>query len=425
MADFSPDSPEKEQISLILKDADLKIERFNEYSFNSDFLKPTDAFSFTIGAEQLPDKVKYALNVGSAVTLAINDIVQASGYIDSIEIHASRGSGSTWRVEGRDLLAQAVDACAPPTQSLKAGQTLTDALKTLFKPFGWHREDQFEVSNEANRDVRTNKFRSKSKRSEAKGFGRRALKQYKIHQLRPYPRESVFDFASRLTQRFGLWLWCSADGRTLIVAEPDFDQEPTYKLFRNKSGTTNILDGSVKFDMSEQPTHIIADSYSGGGEFGKGVVKCILANTVMTAPEALDISQYVKAGAKVLGGPTFPVSSSVESPRTRVLYLHDDESQNAEQLEAFVRREMALLQRKSLVVHYTVEGHGQLINNIFVPWDVDTVVDVNDEVAGLREKLYVLSRTFNKSRSGGTTTNLELIRLNTLVFSDPSKTKST
>jgi hypothetical protein len=34
--------------------------------------------------------------------------------------------------------------------------------------------------------------------------------------------------------------------------------------------------------------------------------------------------------------------------------------------------------------------------------------------------MYVLGRTLRQSRNGGTTTDLELIRLNTLVFAGPA-----
>ena len=103
-------------------------------------------------------------------------------------------------------------------------------------------------------------------------------------------------------------------------------------------------------------------------------------------------------------------------PINATVYMIDDEAKTLEALENFVRREMALLQHKSLQVNYTVEGHGQNTPAGFVPWTVDTIVEVNDEVAGLHKKLYVLGRTFVKSRDGGTTTQLELIRRNSLAF---------
>lgn len=424
MPDFTPSQPEKEQVKLFLPDSNVEIKEFTEYSFNSNFLSAVDGFSFAIGAERLSDKAKAALKPGAVVSLKLNDTVQGTGHIDAIEVSASRGSGSVWRIEGRDKLAQPFDAGADPTKSLKEGQTLADALVSIFTPFGWSSEDQFSISADADRDVKTNAFRSKTATSAGKGFGRKALRAYKLHQSRPYTNESAFEFASRITQRFGLWLWLSADGEKLIVSAPDFDQKPIYALFRNQDGTTNVLDGSVKYDLGDQPTHIVADSYSKGGEFGRGRIKAIYENVAVIAPnadtEAKHLEEYKKAGAKVLTGHSFPASQRMIAPRTRIVYLHDDESQTQEHLEAYIRREMAVHQRKSLTVNYTVEGHGQNTPSGFRIWTVDTTVKVVDEIAGLEETLYVLGRTFNKSRTGGTTTHLELIRLNTLVFSDGS-----
>jgi len=61
---------------------------------------------------------------------------------------------------------------------------------------------------------------------------------------------------------------------------------------------------------------------------------------------------------------------------------------------------------------YVVEGHA--ING--APWCVDTCVHVTDEIAGLDEDMWVQARTFAKSRSGGTSTTLKLIRKHTLDF---------
>ena len=430
MPTFKPSPPEKEQVSLLLSDANLEITQFTEYSFISSFLNATDGFSFTVGFERLSPEMQEALVPGAAVKLSLNGRVQASGYIDSIEKTAARGSGTEWRIEGRDRLGQVADACADPTQSFKESQTLIDALKSLFGRYGWPDDINFSESNDVNVELKTGKTRrSKTRTSDAKGFGRKALKQYKLHQLRPYTREGVLEFAHRITQRFGLWLWLSADGNTVIAAEPDFDSEPSHKLFRNSRGETNVLDGSVKFNLTSQPTHIVADSYTQAGEFGRGRAKVILPNATIRIKGYEDdgdkavpeLQKYINAGAKVLGGPTFPSSTSMIVPKARVLYLHDDESQTPEHLEAFARREMGLLQRQGLTVNYTVEGHGQNTDDGFIPWTVDTTVDVEDEVAGLTERLYVLGRTLNKSRSGGTTTELDLIRLNTMSFTDTGR----
>lgn len=425
MSDFKPSQPDKEQVSLFLPEAKLEIDNFQEYSFNANFLTPSDGFSFVVGEENLSVDWREALRPGAEVNLRLNGRVQATGYIDSIERSASRGGGVEWRVEGRDRLGQAVDACADPFLMLKESMTLLDGMKVLFGPFGWVTNDQYVEDNDANFQLKVGLTkRRKTRTSDSKGFGRRAIKATQLHQFKAYPREGVFEFASRLTQRHGLWIWASADGRQLIIGAPDFEALPFQQLIRgtNDKGEfqNNVLDGSVKFDVANQPTVIVADGYSQNGEFGRSKVRAIMTNTAVYTNDTAYADTFIrfKDAKNVLG---HPFETPTYVPRNRTAFFHDDESQTMEHLENFIRREMALLQRQSLQVQYTVEGHGQITDVGFVPWVVDSTVAVRDEVTGLRETLYVLGVTFNKSRSGGTSTQLELIRLNTLLFTSTGK----
>jgi prophage tail gpP-like protein len=419
MSEFLPSRAEREEVTLVLSDSGLEVTEFTEYQFNSNFLTPVDGFSLSIGAEKLSDAMKEALKPGAAVKLTVNGHVQSSGYIDSIEISASRSSGTVYRIEGRDRLGQVADACADPTKSFKQGQTLEDALISLFAPFGWSKPEQFLTDAAADRDVKMGQLRGTPMTRGGKKKGPRPTRDFVLHQLRPRAPEGVLEFAMRIAERFGLTIWLSADGEQVLIAKPEFDQPPRYTIIRNAHGDTNVLEGSVKFDISEQPTVIIADGFAGGGEFGKSRIRAIYANVAVSAGDeavAPELQPYINAGAKVLGGHTFPAESVITVPRHRVQFLQDNDSQTQEQLENFMRRKMAVLQRRSLQVSYTVEGHGQITPNGFMPWTVDSTVRIEDDIAGLHETLYVLGRTFVKSRSGGTTTRLELIRLNSLTF---------
>jgi prophage tail gpP-like protein len=108
----------------------------------------------------------------------------------------------------------------------------------------------------------------------------------------------------------------------------------------------------------------------------------------------------------------------------RPLFLHDEESKTQEQLNFFVKRTMSELLRKSLVCHYTVEGHGQNVDGVFVPWDIDRVVEVHDEPGGVDERMWIIGRTFEKSRSGGTFTRLELVRLYSIASGNQEELKA-
>lgn len=420
---YSPEAPDRQQIRLRLLDAQVDLTSWVEYSFNSNFLTPTDGWSCTVADHDLPAKQREGLAPGQRVRLYMADKPLAEGFVDSVTISVSRNGGIEYTVEGRDRLGLVVDSVADPTKEYKPGTTLAEFLRDVFQPFGWNGDD-FEIDNDANRDAKTGGIRGVPTTKGGKKKGPRPLKSFVLHQLKPHNHEGLFGFASRVTQRFGLWIWASADGDKLIVGRPDFEQAPRYQLRRNRQGTTNVLDGTVKFDMSDQPSIIVADGFSGGGEFGKGRMKAFCVNpyfgvdldgTVLPDVSAV-ISRFPEAEQVTLTVQPYTRRTILVPPRP--MFLHDDESKTPEQLANFLRREMSLLLRKSLVCHYTVEGHGQVNGGAFTPWDVDTVVDVQDEVAGVSERMYVLSRTFTKSRQGGTHTKLELVRLNSIQFGD-------
>ncbi len=421
---YTPAAPDKQQVRLRVMDEHVDLTRWTHYSFASQFLTPSDGWSCTIGDGNLGDKERRSIVPGARVRLYVDQRPLCEGFIESVSIDADRGGGVQYTIEGRDRLGLAVDSIADPQRQFKKGTTLAEVLKELFAPFGWVADEHFEISNDANRDAKTGGIRGIPTTKGGKKKGPRPLKDFVLHQLKPHNHEGVFAFASRITQRFGLWIWCSADGEKLIIGRPDFTQEPRYELRRLRDGTTNVLSGSVKFDMTDQPTVLIADGFSGGGEFGKGRIKSYCVNPYFGVDEEGfvldDVSKLLKKypDAEQVTMTVQPYKRRRINAPIRPMFLHDEESKTQEQLNNFVRREMSLLLRKSLAAHYLVEGHGQMVDGAFTPWDVDTIVSVRDEVADVFERMYVVGRTFEKSRSGGTHTRLELVRLNSIQFGD-------
>jgi prophage tail gpP-like protein len=417
---YKPDAPDSQTVRLTLVDDKLRVDRWESYDFATDFLTPADSFSFRLGSMEggLPADLRKALKIGARVQLHVESSLLAAGRIDSIEISADRGSGIGYDIHGRDNLGQTLDAIADPTFHLKNGGTLAELLKRLFAPYGWATDDKFEIDNEANRDARKGKRGIPTRNKDGTKKGRKKLTAFVLHQTKPYNHESVFHFASRVAQRHGLWIWASADGQKLIVSRPDYKQEPSFVLVRGRDGRGNILSGSVRYELTDQPTMIIADGFvqGGSGEFGKGRIKAFIVNPLLGLTDGADYTADVKAllqkhpGAveNTLPGASFAFRSAAIP--FRPMFLHDDESKTQDQLNAFVKREMSLLYRKALTTQYTVEGHGQTVGGNFVAWAPDTMVDVHDELGELRERMYVLGVSYSKSRRGGTTTKLDLVR---------------
>lgn len=416
MSDFEPSTPDQEQVTLSFVDKGIEINNWTEYEYSSHVEVPSDGWSFSIGDDDLATSLKglqpYQLP-GQRVQLKVNGAIQGTGLVDSVDIHVSRQGGTIFNIQGRDRLAQAVDACADPTKTFKEGTNLLDMLVDLFAPFGWGTEDAFIASNEANRAAKASIRGTRT--TKKKGL---VFKKYRLHQLRPYPREGVYQFAARVAERHGLRIWQTADGKSLVVSAPDFDIDPFYTIRRNASGTTNVLSGSVRYDLKAQATTVVADGASSSGDFGHSRIKSIGANTAVHTkdPAYLDPWRRYPDANRVLG---YAFATPIEVPMARTLYLHDEESTTQFQLDNFLRREMAKLQRQSLTVTYEVEGHGQIVGGSFVPWTTDATVEVVDDIAGLRERLYVLGRRFYRSRHGGTKTQLELIRLHTISLGEP------
>jgi prophage tail gpP-like protein len=420
---YTPAAPDKQQIRLRVMDEHVDLTRWTSYSFSSHFLTPSDGWSMSIGDGKLDERQRQALRIGATVRLYVDNFPLAEGFIDRVDVRFSRSSGITYDVHGRDRLAPVVDAIADPRVQFKSGTTLAEFLKQLFGPFGWVSDEHFVIDNAANRDAKTGGLRGTPTTRGGKRKGPKLLKDFVLHQLKPHNHEGLYRFVSRVVERHGLWVWCSADGDTLIVGAPDFVQAPRYQL-RCSEGETNILSGEISYDGTDQPSIIVADGFSGGGEFGRGKIKSYCVNPYFGIGEdgfptddvASVIAKYPEAEPVLFV--TQPYEKKAPRMPPRPVFLHDEESKTQEQLNFFVKRTMSELLRKSLVCHYTVEGHGQTVNGAFTPWDIDTVVDVQDDVGGVHERMYLLGRTFEKSRSGGTFTRLELVRLYSIASGD-------
>ena len=416
----APITPEDAPIALQLRDPGgsviTEVTNFREYSFQGHFLTPTDGFSFVIGDEAVKKSILQGIYVGQQVTLSVGGYVSSGGYLDKVKIRSSR-KGTEVHLDGRDWLAPAVDAEMDPAKTnFQASNTLLDVIVKCFAPYGFGEVGQILASDEANGNIITGQKRGLKTTKTGK-----TIKSALAHQLKPYPHEGVFAFASRMSQRFGLWIWASADGQNLIVDEPDFTQKAIYNLWNktDDNSRNNLEEAELDVDASNQPSIIVATGYGGGGDTGRVGMKCIGINelTGVDASGAIlpEVQDIVDANPTAV---VLPIRSAIvgfmANARVRAIYLHDDESKTPDELQSFVRRELALKQQHG-VVYRTIHERHEIAG---VPLYTNSIANVDDDTNQLHDRMWCLSRTFQQSRDGGTTTHGEWILPGTLNFGD-------
>lgn len=411
--------PDKPGVVLRIPAKGIEINIWKSYHFVDTFMGASDAWNCTLGDETVSDAIRAALKPGQLVQLVVDGKIQSSGILESITIRSGRSGGTEITLSGRDRLSPTIEGCVDPTLKFGEGMTMLDFLKTVFGPFGWGRDEDFEIDNEDNRGVLTGQRRGK--RTTKRG---KILKSVKNHQLKPYPNEGTFSFASRICQRRGLYLWLAADSGKIICSTPDFEQPSSYYVQHYKDDkfrqATNVLEASAETNGTDQPTVIIATGFGGGGSFDRASLKAAVVNEMnaydpLTGALLADVQSVLtkhKDAALLPPRKCFAGSVLYNLPKVRVRFLHDDESHDIDQLQNYCAREMALLQHKAVTYRCTIEGHALQ----GAPVAIDTILRVDDAVCGLHSNMWIISRTFTKDRGGGTKCDIECVLPYTLAL---------
>jgi prophage tail gpP-like protein len=432
MAALPEGAKQADVIELYLPESRQRLDRFSNYSFDSNFMEPTDAWHLTIGGLENPsESIVEALVSGATVQLLINGSPQATGYIDSVVPHGSRGGGKVLEITGADTFAPVVRGGADPFNAdlrFTADQTFEDMVRNVFGTYGF---TKFAIDDAADRAVKTGLRAQRFTKKKGK-----PLKNFTFpQQLKPQPGESSWQYVSKIGERMGLYIWPSADGQTCIVSTPDYLQAPVARLVRQiGTNVSNIVDGGIGCHVAHQPSCIVATGFAGGGEWSRSKLKVIQVNELVGLKELTSAyNQWIRLSDEVtqviennqdaiivaIRDAVFPNSLARPTKHAQPIFLHDEDSKSLEQLANFVRRRMSSFQKEMWVGEYTVYGHTYFDGQNYIPWTVNTIVDVDDEISGFRGPMWVCGRTFTKdAKTGGTLTHLHLTLPHTIEFFD-------
>lgn len=429
---------------IVLADG-LELKNWTSYSINSDFLTPTDGWSFTFGGRSVPNEVLERIQPDMRVQVYVGDSLQLTGWIDSVRIAGDSSSGTVFNVQGRDILrplckshihpdtpfkgrtvAQLVEAVLrmhyfpPPTlfydndSNVKlvtggagtVSQKQIDDAKAKAESLAAQAKrdadkDKQSTTTTAPKSVAAKSFtifadaaaraEKEAKQLAAAGASASSLAQKTIDYVQPHPNEGAFEFVARNLRRFGLWMWATADG-SICISKPSYDQEPRYILQRKRGDKlVTVTHAEYTYDRTNIPSQITVRGKSQGKEFEKSTVKGYIADV-----NARDVEFF------------------------EPFYLQHDQATTPEGAAAFAAQEMSHLKQNERVYECTCPGHRDpRTQNIYA---VDTIAAVEDDVCGVSELMWIVSRTFNRSVSGGTTTTLKLLPKGAVIFSDADAT---
>lgn len=409
---------------------DKTIRIVTQYEISTRFFTQPSAFSVTIGSPQITQDLIKLARPGTPFVLYIGETPQMSGLVDGYIVSGSGGSQLT--VRGRDYLAKLHDeTCGAdtPFSNLTYEQLVLRVLD-----LAGIEEFSLVGSNESNRRVvsdtiitelqpqNTNvgalaattaaaavaaaagaaQVASAATGAAAGAAGAKVLiptvVDIKKQVIKVKVGDTWYSFLKRELDRAGLFLRCGAEPRSYILAPPQGNQAPAFRICRRRFSnrdTVNVV-GHPRFRNETTKRHgaYIVHGRGGGGKDGR---------------------------AKVVG--TYEDAEMLAWGLDKERHIVDTDVKSTAQAAYLAQRYCAEARRNGFELSYVVAGHRTPVigggNTKYGVWAPDVVVDVNDDEFGIYEPMWIEGVTFRGGGNQGTTTELTLVRPADLIFGDP------
>ncbi len=429
-----------ESVLLVQFDGSLK-ERTNEFgtkpfesgttniedwTIQSNYLQSTDSFTFTIVSDHESDLRGLECQ---PVSLIVNGTKQLIGRIDQ----TSRGDrGKAVTCMGRDYRADLVECNIDPTFTVKEGETIEAVILRAASPVGI-------VKVGAGSDVAT----ARNVRT-GRAFGDTGtppnFKDIKQEDLKPDPGQGIYEFLKTIIERHGCTLQPDTTRDSLLIAGPMYKQDVPYRLTRTRGSTekNNIDSASASRDFSSFPTLTIVQGHGSPrtGEPTKSNHATIdtwaLAQQFQRDGSDTQSTQENDDGSSISSNSNSATSQGelgrilndvtwtgrrkpgekngdllAQNKIYRLNVFRDNKARTVKQLEKAANRLVSEHLKNTLIYEVILTGHRDPYTGAI--WSIDTIVEVNDDVCDVHEKLWVMERTLSYG-SGGAKTKLKCIR---------------
>lgn len=359
-----------------------------QWSIDSSYLVSTDGFSFTY-ADGKRENLR-GLEC-QPVQLIVRDAPQLVGRIDVTE----RTNALAVSCEGRDYMADLVESHIDPLFAPTEGMTLQKAVALAASPCGITLVlGDAAVMRNARTGVRGGKT--------APGD----FLTLSLQDMKPDEGQGIYEYINRLAARHGCTVQPTLNRNELLLQAPHYDQDPLYTIRRSiaPGGSNRIKSATARRDFSSFPTFtvvrgagITAASQEKGAKNASGLIE-----SGGYTPETLAVS--VKGRVKPSPNPT-----DATGKLYRLLSIHDSHATKREQVNAAAQRAIWDRLKETLTYRATLKGHEDPDTKAI--YAVDTVINVQDEVADVNETMWIYRRTLRYSRDGGAETDIECWRI--------------
>jgi prophage tail gpP-like protein len=223
----------------------------------------------------------------------------------------------------------------------------------------------------------------------------------------------------RILRPLGLLAWGSADGKTLVVASPNYTQAPQYEFFETVQNGSNVTRLSLTKSTTSRYAQIVVS--------GSGRPLRVSAPTVQT-PAGQQRAEEVRGNrvAMALDNPGSKDGTGLDFLHPKRLFLAT-EGLTIEEAQREAERALARGRARAREVEVTVPGHGVVLDGahqttLYAPDTVATVYKEIEAAPGddtpqtiVDTNFYVTRVNYQGTREGGESTSLSLVPLESLL----------
>lgn len=375
----------------------VRLDALKEYDVAQSILTQPAAFGCKTGSGTSTAALRKRFRPGMAYSLLVGETLQHSGILD--EVSAGDGSGATeLYLRGRDLMGAVHDGRFTAERSFSNLTYLQLASEILHDAgIDDHSVVADTVGNRAAVADVPETVLAPLLPVDAAAAARAGLPVegpivvgVTHNVLRCKVGETRYAFLDEQLRRAALFFYAGVGDRTFILSTVHPEQRPIYTLTR-RLGRSDVKLHRFRDAAQGRFSKFTVYGRGGSGEGGRGQIKGVFVDDEMVA------LGFTKEWAMV-----------------------DREAKTQKQADFYARRKCAETRRANRCLGYTVTGHtapSLIMRGARHVWSPDTVVHVEDEELGLSGDFWIEGVKF-RSGPSGTTTEIDLMRPEDLVFGD-------